>query len=79
MNMHSIFNSLILILLIAFSACQNAVENSGAIDLSGSWQFQKQGDSIWFPAIVPGTIQTDLFANNQIPELFYSEKQMDRK
>ena len=47
--------------------------------MSGSWQFQKQGDSLWFPAQVPGTVQTDLFANNQIPDPYYSDNEAENK
>ena len=73
------FQSLILILLAALSACQNAVEKSDKIDLSGSWQFQKQGDSIWLPALVPGTVQTDLFANQLIQDPYYSDNESKNK
>ena len=79
MLMHTIFKSLILILLFAFSACQNTVEKSDEIDLSGPWQFQKQGDSLWFPAIVPGTVQTDLFSNQLIKDPYYSDNELKNK
>lgn len=71
--------SLILILMAALSTCQNAVEKSDKIDLSGLWQFRKQGDSLWLPALVPGTVQTDLFANQLIQDPYYSDNELKNK
>jgi beta-mannosidase len=77
--MRFISQSLILIPLFALLACQHAVEKSDKIDLSGSWQFQKQGDSHWLPAIIPGTVQTDLLSNHLIEDLYYSDNELKNK
>ena len=65
--------------IFTFTACQTSEKKIQIIDLSGSWQFQKQGDSLWFPAQVPGTVQTDLFANNQMPDPYYSDNEAENK
>lgn len=77
--MRLIFQSIILILLLAFSSCQTTEKSESSIDLSGSWQFQKQGDIAWLKAEVPGTVQTDLFANKMIPDLFFSDNELKNK
>lgn len=35
------------------------------------WQFRKAGDTLWQPAMVPGTIHTDLLQLNMIPDPYY--------
>ncbi len=77
--MHSIFKILIIIILLTFSACQENKESYDTLVLSGSWQFQKQGDTVWFSANVPGTVQTDLYANNQIYDPFYFDNELNNK
>ena len=79
MHMHTIFKNLITILLLAFSACQNAEQNDQTIELSDHWQFQKEGDAVWLKANVPGTVQTDLFANQLIDNPFYSDNELKNK
>jgi beta-mannosidase len=43
-----------------------------------NWKFRKKNDKSWLPAVVPGTVHTDLFANSIIPDPFYgnNEKEM---
>ncbi len=43
-----------------------------------NWEFRKYGNKEWLPATVPGTVHTDLFSNNKIPDPFYgdNEKQL---
>ncbi|MBN1651182.1 MAG: glycoside hydrolase family 2 protein, partial [Bacteroidales bacterium] len=77
--MRPIQHSLILILLFAFSACHNKEKSNSSLDLSGDWQFKKQGDSIWLSAIVPGTVQTDLYANHLISDPFYGDNEQRNK
>jgi hypothetical protein len=33
---------------------------NSTVDLNASWQFKKSGSNPYYPAIVPGTIHTDL-------------------
>jgi beta-mannosidase len=43
--------------------------------LNASWQFRKEGDAGWMRAAVPGTVHTDLLANNKIPDPFYRDNE----
>ncbi|KGO80144.1 beta-mannosidase [Flavobacterium cauense R2A-7] len=53
---------------------QNSDRNLG----KEHWIFRKKGDVQWLPASVPGTVHTDLFNNNVIPNPFFgaNEKQL---
>ena len=48
------------------------------IDLNSGWEFRRGGDSVWYPATVPGSVHTDLFINHLIPDPFLgnNEKQL---
>ncbi len=45
------------------------------ISLHQNWSFRNKGDSKWLPASVPGTVHTDLIANNIIPDPFVSDNE----
>lgn len=77
--MRFIFLNVIVLFIIAFSSCQQKVQNGTGVNLSGDWQFQKQGDSLWFPARVPGTVQTDLYANGRILDPFFADNELKNK
>ena len=47
------------------------------LDLNSNWQFRKKGDSEWLQATVPGTVHTDLLANNKIKDPFYRTNEKD--
>ena len=47
------------------------------IKLSQNWQFRQHGSSNWLPAIVPGTVHTDLLANEKIEDPFYRTNEVD--
>ena len=38
--------------------------------LTINWEFKKSSDTVWLPAIVPGSVQQDLFRLNLIPDPF---------
>lgn len=40
-----------------------------------NWEFRACGDERWLPAIVPGTVHTDLLKNGMIPEPFYGKNE----
>lgn len=40
-----------------------------------NWQFRESGKSDWFPATVPGCVNTDLLENNLIPDPFYRDNE----
>jgi beta-mannosidase len=39
--------------------------------LHNHWQFRKIGDATWLPATIPGTVHTDLLANQRIEDPFF--------
>lgn len=65
---------LIVFCLPMFVMAQNSDRNLG----KEHWNFRKKGDIKWLPASVPGTVHTDLFNNNVIPNPFFgaNEKQL---
>ena len=66
---------LILLFIMVLSACQKQVPQNSGI-LKADWQFLKVGDSIWYPAKVPGVVQTDLLANKLIEKPFWETNEL---
>jgi beta-mannosidase len=60
----------ILVLIAGYARGQNLNR-----PLNASWQFRKEGDGGWMRAVVPGTVHTDLLANNKIPDPFYRDNE----
>lgn len=56
---------LIAMVLLAGSACSLAAQEKVQL-IHSNWKFRKKGDSVWMPATVPGTVHTDLLANQKI-------------
>ncbi|MFL5766165.1 MAG: glycosyl hydrolase 2 galactose-binding domain-containing protein [Bacteroidia bacterium] len=44
---------------------------------TGHWRFQKKGDEVWLKAKVPGTVHTDLLANEKIPDPYFGKNEKD--
>lgn len=44
------------------------------LDLT-NWEFRACGDEAWLPAVVPGTVHTDLLRNGLIPQPFYGKNE----
>jgi beta-mannosidase len=44
-------------------------------ELSANWQFRQAGKPDWRPATVPGSVHTDLLANELIPDPFYRDNE----
>ena len=68
------FKIVVLFLGTFFGFAQNTSR-----DLSTEkWEFKKENDDNWYAAKIPGTVHTDLFQNNLIPDPFFgaNEKQM---
>ena len=61
----------IMLLLIASSTLAQNVTTM----LKGSWHFRKEANTTWMKATVPGTVHTDLMANNVIPDPFYRDNE----
>ena len=47
----------------------------GKFDLSGTWQFRQQGSQKILNGQVPGSVQTDLYRNRQIPDPFFRDNE----
>lgn len=45
------------------------------LPLAANWQFRKAGETKWYPAAVPGTVHTDLLANELIPDPYYRDNE----
>ncbi len=73
--MKSIKNIVLLIftplLLLTVSGCGRKHSQDITQNLVSVWQFRKTSDTVWYPAKVPGTVQTDLLRNKLIPDPFY--------
>lgn len=69
------FLKYIILLLFPFAMHAQVFEKSLG---SNKWKFKKKNDKSWLKATVPGTVHTDLFANEKIPDPFYgnNEKQL---
>jgi beta-mannosidase len=67
-----------LLLLFFCSSLLTAAQNNHRNLSSENWTFRKLTESNWFPAKVPGTVHTDLLANQLIPDPFFgaNEKQL---
>jgi beta-mannosidase len=69
------FAWLLFCVFISFNAFS---QNSTRLLNTETWRFHKTKESKWYPATVPGTVHTDLFKNNLIPDPFFgdNEKQL---
>jgi beta-mannosidase len=54
-----------------FGVSQNVNHQKDNFVQLSSWEFRQTGTVKWHPAIVPGTVHTDLLANNLIKDPFY--------
>ncbi|MDA3894313.1 MAG: glycoside hydrolase family 2 protein [Salinivirgaceae bacterium] len=65
----------ILVIMAALCNCSNSSEQTQSalkIDLSNfNWEFKQVDTCCWMPATVPGTVHTDLMANDSIGDSFY--------
>lgn len=65
----SILSSILLIL------AQTSFAQYRVTELNEGWQFRNMKENTWYPATVPGTIHTDLLANQRIPDPFYRDNE----
>ncbi len=61
----------VFMLLLAFAGCSRKHPQVITQNLVSEWQFRMASDTVWHPAKVPGTVQTDLFRDKLIPNPFY--------
>jgi beta-mannosidase len=45
------------------------------LEIKDNWKMHRFGNNIWYKAIVPGCVHTDLIANKLIPDPFYRENE----
>ncbi len=64
--------NLFLLSLFLLSSCSRNLTTQRLL-LTENWEFEH--DSVWYSAIVPGTIHTDLLARNLIPDPFYRDNE----
>ena len=65
-----------LLFLFLFISCHAPKDDTHQnIDLSENWEFEMDGK--WHPAHVPGTIHTDLYKNNLIPDPFWENNEKE--
>jgi len=53
----------------------NSLNAQTKADLHTNWQFRQVGTQQWYPATVPGTVHTDLLANNLIGDPFANDNE----
>ena len=66
----------ILILFLIYS-CTEKDKNHINLNINEGWVFKAVGDSVWYPAEVPGCVHTDLMANNLIEDPYYRLNEHD--
>ncbi|MCS6823843.1 MAG: hypothetical protein NZ529_06065 [Cytophagaceae bacterium] len=63
--------------MLSLFSCSEKKNPKIRIELHQNWKFRKNGDAVWLPATVPGTVHTDLMQNNKIPDPFYRTNEKD--
>ena len=53
----------VVLLLSMLLSCKQSKKDIEYNYLLNHWKFSQKGDSIWKPAILPGTVQNDLISN----------------
>ena len=75
---HAHFFAILLSVIICFSGCK--LSHTGGVKITGlsnNWQFRQVGQKEWLPAIVPGTVHTDLYNNRKIEDPYYRLNELD--
>lgn len=65
----------IFFLIASVLACSSLQAKSFSILLNKGWTFKEAAAATWRPAIVPGTVHTDLLKNRRIPDPFYRDNE----
>jgi len=63
--------------MLLLSACQSEQANQVTMQLNGDWEFKAVDEDTWRPATVPGSVHTDLLANELIEDPFYRTNERD--
>jgi len=70
--MRHCFRILLFIITLFFF---NSISAQSFLNPFKDWQFRKKGDKLWMPATVQGTVHTDLFSNEKIPDPFADDNE----
>lgn len=66
------FPVFVLSILFFVNSCDNTIMNEvNVIEIDSDWEFAQEGKDNWLPAIVPGSVHSDLLANEKIEDPFY--------
>lgn len=75
------FQMISIALLAFFVGCSDKTETDTELmktkELNENWTFSQKGENNWLPAIVPGTVHTDLLANGKIEDPYYRLNEHD--
>ena len=68
-------------LILIIHACQpsknDLIKNTDF--LMGSWEFSEEGDSSFYPAVVPGQVHLDLLANGLIEDPYWEDNELKQR
>ncbi len=82
--MNSLFRTALLAVtgLLVITACQQNPKDPNLMiqkEINEGWTFSQAGENDWLPAEVPGTVHTDLLANERIEDPFYRLNELDQQ
>jgi beta-mannosidase len=62
---------------LLFQSCgtRESFQTTQSMKLDSGWKFKMIDEEEWLPAQVPGTVHTDLLANDKIPQPFYRDNE----
>ena len=69
-----------ILIVLAFFGCTTEVKDPNLMvqkEITENWTFNQVGENEWLPATVPGTVHTDLIANDKIEDPFYRMNEHD--
>ena len=58
------------VIILILSSCNEPKSDIQYYPITNHWEFLQEGDSLWKPATIPGTVQTDLLKLGEIPHPF---------
>ena len=67
------------LLFIFFFTSSISWAQTHELDFKYGWRFRQVGTETWYPAAVPGTVHTDLFANGLIGDPFEDNNEIDQQ
>jgi len=65
------YNAFLTLVYMLISTSLLAQTSVLSMKLNKNWEFRQTGTDKWLPAIVPGTVHTDLMANKKIEDPYY--------